>query len=156
MAVIEEAGVQDAAEILALQKLAYQDEASIYNDYTIPPLTQTLDDLETQFQRDIVLKAVLDNKIVGSVRGYFQDGTCYIGRLIVHPEHQNQGIGTQLIHAIESRFAQAQRYELFTGHQSTRNLHLYQKLGYQVFRSEKLSESFILLYLEKRGSAPTS
>lgn len=33
---------KDAEEILKLQKLAYISEAKIYNDYSIPPLTQTL------------------------------------------------------------------------------------------------------------------
>jgi hypothetical protein len=31
----------DYEEILDLQKLAYQSEAIIFNDFTIPPLTQT-------------------------------------------------------------------------------------------------------------------
>jgi hypothetical protein len=39
---ITQAAAADAAEILALQKLAYQSEAAIYQDYSIPPLTQTL------------------------------------------------------------------------------------------------------------------
>jgi hypothetical protein len=30
---------------LALQKLAYRSEAEIYDDYTIPPLTQTLGEM---------------------------------------------------------------------------------------------------------------
>ena len=50
--IIEQASAEDAAEILALQKLAYRSEAELYDDYTIPPLTQTLeemhDDIETQ------------------------------------------------------------------------------------------------------------
>jgi len=37
---IEQANVVDAQEILALQKLAYQSEATIYNDYTLPPLME--------------------------------------------------------------------------------------------------------------------
>jgi hypothetical protein len=41
--IIEEATVSDAEEILALQKLAYQSEAEIYNDFGIPPLVQTLE-----------------------------------------------------------------------------------------------------------------
>ena len=33
----------DAAEILELQRIAYQSEAEIYNDYSIQPLTQSLE-----------------------------------------------------------------------------------------------------------------
>ena len=39
---IEPAMIEDAAEILALQKLAYRSEAEIYNDFSIQPLLQTL------------------------------------------------------------------------------------------------------------------
>jgi hypothetical protein len=35
----------DAEEILDLQRLAYESEARFYEDWTIPPLTQTLEQL---------------------------------------------------------------------------------------------------------------
>jgi hypothetical protein len=47
----------DQAEILALQKLAYQENAARYNDPSIPPLTQTLDELMEELKRYIILKA---------------------------------------------------------------------------------------------------
>jgi hypothetical protein len=46
---IEKATVFDAEEILTLQKLAYQSEAEIYNDFNIPPLVQTLESIEKDF-----------------------------------------------------------------------------------------------------------
>ena len=147
---IKQAGVEDAGEILRLQKLAYQSEAQIYNDYTIPPLVQTAEEIEADFHSHVFLKAIADGgKITGSVRACLDDGTCKIGRLIVHPDIQNRGIGTRLLKEIERRFENAERFELFTGHKSERNLHLYRKLGYRIFRSEKISESLTLVYLEK-------
>ena len=83
------------------------------------------------------------------MRAYEKEGTGYIGRLIVHPDFQNQGIGTKLIHKIEAIFQDAKRYELFTGHKSKRNLYLYQKLGYKKFKTEKINENLKLVYLEK-------
>lgn len=149
MIMIEDAGVHDAADILALQKLAYQSEAALYDDYSIPPLTQTLEELTAELQRGVVLKAMLDGRIVGSVRATVQDGTCCIGRLIVHPDVQGHGLGTRLMNAIEARFGHADRYELFTGQRSARNLHLYRKLGYRVAREERLSDRVMIVYLEK-------
>ncbi len=146
---IEPAVLDDAPVILDLQRLAYQSEAALYNDYTIPPLTQLLEDMKDDFCRQIILKAMLDGRIVGSVRGYIADGTCHIGRLIVHPAFQNKGIGTRLMHAIEQCFTQGRRYELFTGDSSERNLYLYQKLGYQLIRREKATEKVTHVFLEK-------
>jgi ribosomal protein S18 acetylase RimI-like enzyme len=147
--IITLAQLDDAPVILDLQRLAYQSEAALNDDFTIPPLTQTLPEIETDFQQQVYLKAVRAGTIVGAVRGYEQNGTCYVGRLIVHPDCQNRGIGTQLLKVIEAHFNTAQRYELFTSENSARNLFLYQKLGYRPFRTAKLSEKVILVYLEK-------
>ncbi len=146
---IEIANVKDAQAILDLQKLAYQSEAAITGDYTIPPLVQSLEEMEQDFQKQVVLKATIDGKIIGSVRGYVQRGACAIGRLIVHPDCQNQGIGTQLMGAIEAHFAEVNRYELFTGQKSERNIYLYEKLGYRIFRSEQLTDRVTIVYMEK-------
>jgi ribosomal protein S18 acetylase RimI-like enzyme len=148
---IEPANVADAQEILDLQKLAYQSEAAIYNDYSIPPLAQSLDQMLVDFRQQVVLKATLNGSIVGSVRAYLRDGTCHIGRLIVHPELQNRGIGTSLMNRIEQHFSKARRYELFTGERSARNLYLYQKLGYRIFRSARLTDKATAVFLEKAG-----
>jgi hypothetical protein len=42
---------ENAIEILQLQKIAYQSEAAIYNDYTIAPLIQSLEDMITDLQK---------------------------------------------------------------------------------------------------------
>jgi len=146
---IERAIIEDAHAILTLQKLAYQSEAQIYNDYTLPPLTQTLDQIQRDFDNQLFLKAILGERIIGSVRAFLKDGTCYIGRLIVHPDFQNQGIGTQLMKRIEEVFNEAQRFEIFTGHRSERNLYLYGKLGYRPFKTHQANENLTIVYLEK-------
>jgi ribosomal protein S18 acetylase RimI-like enzyme len=143
------ADLDDAQEILDLQKLAYQSEAALYDDYSIPPLTQTLEQIQADFGQQVVFKALVDGSIVGSVRGYLLDGTCHIGRLIVHPDLQNRGIGQRLLSRIEEHFGQAHRYELFTGDRSKRNLYVYTKFGYRVFRTERLSEKTTIVFLEK-------
>jgi ribosomal protein S18 acetylase RimI-like enzyme len=103
----------------------------------------------SDLQQKEVLKVMMDGRIIGSVRGEIRGDTGYIGRLIVHPEFQNQGIGTLLIKAIEERLSQAKRYELFTGHKSERNIHLYEKLGYRSFRIEPINDRLVQVYMEK-------
>jgi ribosomal protein S18 acetylase RimI-like enzyme len=146
---IEIATLEDASEILSLQKLAYQSEAEIYDDFSIPPLTQTLEGIAEDFGEQVYLKAVVNGVIIGSVRGFLQEDTCYIGRLIVHPVYQNRGIGTRLLKAIETHFITAHRFVLFTGERSERNLYLYQKLGYRITQTRQLSNRVALVYLEK-------
>jgi ABC-type ATPase with predicted acetyltransferase domain len=42
--------------------------------------------------------------------------TGYIGRLIVHPDFQNQGIGNRSLNKIEEKFPEIKRWESITGH----------------------------------------
>lgn len=149
MIMFETATAEDATEILALQHLAYLSEAAIYDDYQIPPLTQTLEDTLADFRDRVVLKASIGRKIIGSVRGHESQGTCYVGKLIVNPDHQNQGLGARLMAEIETAFGYVGRFELFTGHLSEKTLHLYQNLGYRPFRRETITPTLTLVYLEK-------
>lgn len=141
----------DLEEILKLQKLAYQENSIRYNDFSIPPLTQTLEDFTSEAESSIILKVVEDRMIVGSVRAFEKDGSCYIGRLIVHPGYQNRGIGKKLMKAIEKCFAGV-RFELFTGHLDQKNLAFYEKLCYKRFREEKISDGLKFIYFEKVGA----
>jgi len=147
--IILEAKSNDLKEILTLQKIAYKSEAEIHDDYTIPPLHQTMDEIRDEFHNQLFLKVIKDNKIIGSVRAYEKNGTCFIGKLIVEPEYQNVGIGTRLMAEVENRFEHVRRFELFTGYKSKKNLYLYTKIGYKEFRKEKISEKLTLIFLEK-------
>src|SRR5208337_3759654 len=94
----------DAPEILALQKIAYQSELELYGDDSLPALQQTLEDLVSDFERRpqreanllgarglmaedphdrvVFLKAVVNGKIIGSIRGYAVDDTAYLNRMM--------------------------------------------------------------------------
>jgi ribosomal protein S18 acetylase RimI-like enzyme len=147
---IVKASVKDAEEILKLQKLAYISEAEIINDFTIPPLVMTLEETLVDYKTNTVLKAVSGGKIVGSVRGERkEDGSVYIGKLMVNPDIQNQGLGARLMNAIEAGFPGVKKFWLFTGQQSQRNLYLYHKLGYQDTGTERVNDKLTIVMLEK-------
>ena len=139
----------DAAKILALQRRAYQSEAALYPTIALPPLTEMLSELTIEFNRSIFLKAVENALIVGSIRAYELEGVCRIGRLIVEPARQGNGIGTALLTAIESEFSNAAYWELFTGSLSARNLRLYERAGYAECRREQAAPELTLVYLRK-------
>lgn len=144
----------DAEAILALQKVAYEREAVRYNDWTIPPLVETLDSVRDQIARHVVLKALVDGRLAGSVRGVVTDGVCEVCRLSVDPSLQRRGIGSALLRAIELRFPAIEAFELFTGNRSVENLRLYDRHGYRHARTKVLSPAVSLVFLRKPG--PTS
>ena len=147
--VIERADVGNAAAILALQRLAYQREAWRYHDPHLPPLVETLAELKTTFETHVILKAVVDGAIVGSVRACCDDYICSIGRLMVHPRLQRQGIGTALMEHIEAHFPHVQRFQLFTGAQSAANIRLYRRLGYAIVGTERVNERVSIAIMTK-------
>lgn len=150
--IITEANIMDAQEILLLQKKSYIIEAEIYNDFLIPPLVQTLDEIKKEFEGCVFLKAADNGRIIGSVRASSDDSkTCYIGKLIVHPDFQNQGIGTDLMNEIEEFFGDCDRFELFTGHKSQKNIKLYEKLGYSRYKMEKVTDGLYFIYFRKNN-----
>lgn len=69
--------LEDALEILALQKLAYQSEAQIYDDWSIPPLLQTVEEIRDEFSTSVFLKAFSEHSIIGSVRYHVIENTCH-------------------------------------------------------------------------------
>jgi GNAT superfamily N-acetyltransferase len=150
---IARAAIDDAADILHVQKAAYRIEARRYHTDDIAPLRQTLAELQKQFDDHVILKAVSADGIIGTVRAFEKEGTCYVGRLAVLPERHHQGIGAALMRAIE-KFFRPQRFELFTGSQSDGNIRLYQQLGYSVCKRSSYGHGTIeIVYMEKMGTA---
>ena len=166
----------DAPQILALQRAAYQSEARIYGEDSLPALQQTLEELEKEFERGpnreasrpgsgetqaaagktpddvIFLKAVMNGRIVGSVRGYALEETACLSQVIVHPYFQGRGIGRRLTEEIEAVFPDVKRFEIFTGSKSERNLRLFRKLGYKDFKTEPFTPAITWVYLRKERS----
>ena len=149
---ILKASLVDAEQILALQKQAYYSEAELNNDFSIPPLTQTLEQLRAEFDVKEILKVVINGELVGSGQVKLDNGTAFIGRIIVRPDWWGNGIGSRILQALESVFSHAERFELFTGAKSAKNISLYKKRGYVQFKEAQLGHTTII-FLEKLATA---
>jgi len=146
---IYKANDEDLQEILQLQYLSYQSEAELFGSREIPPLKQTLDEVIEEYQVGIILKMLDDaGNIIGSVRAKEDNGTAYIGKLMVHPQYRHNGYGTRLLKEVEQYFPN-KRYELFTSTRSKENILMYQKMGYKIFKHEAINEELQFVYLEK-------
>jgi GNAT superfamily N-acetyltransferase len=144
---IEQAVAADAGEVLTLQRAAYVSEAQLYGDPFVPPLVESLEQVRKAIESAVVLKAVEGARIVGSVRGQLSGTTCRVGRLVVAPDRQGQGLGTALLAALHERVPQASAFDLFTGHLSGGNLRLYRRLGYRETHRERMDDHLTLVHL---------
>ncbi len=146
---IEPAEADDLPAILALQRRAYQSEAELVGNPRIPPLLETLNELQRALRDGVFLKAVdWTGAIIGSVRGIVKDGTLHVGKLMVEPSWQGRGIGSRLLAAIEEHCPQP-RYELFTSNKSVRNIALYERAGYVRCGERDVGAGLRFVYLEK-------
>jgi GNAT superfamily N-acetyltransferase len=101
-------------------------------------------------------KIVVDGQIVGGIIAFPQErATCNLGRIFVHPDYQNQGIGTQAMTFIEGQFPDAHKWTLDTPAWATRNHHFYEKVGYVKVGEEGPADDRGFLY-EKVISRPAS
>lgn len=72
---------------------------------------------------------------------------------MVHPDYQNRGIGKQLMLELEKCFPACDRFELYTGGKSEKNISLYTSLGYSLFKMEMIRENIDFAFLEKIKSS---
>ncbi|WP_141576966.1 GNAT family N-acetyltransferase [Actinomadura sp. WMMA1423] len=149
--VIERAAPADAGELMTVQRAAYVSEAQLYGDPFISPLVESAEQLRKVLAGDaVVLKAVLDGRLVGAVRARFNERTCLVGRLVVVPDLQGRGIGRSLMTALEAEVAgRADACVLFTGHLSEANVRLYRRLGYAETRRERVAAHLTLVHMRK-------
>lgn len=142
---------EDLKEILELQYLAYQSEAALFGNKDIPPLKQTLEEVEEEYDSGIILKMPDEGgKIIGSIRAVEKDGSVYVGKLMVHPDHRRKGYGKSLLTEIEKYFPN-KRYELFTSTRSKDNIRLYESIGYKIFDQKAVDDELIFVYMEKKN-----
>ncbi|BCJ35058.1 hypothetical protein Athai_25610 [Actinocatenispora thailandica] len=127
---IEPATAADAGEVLTVQRAAFVTEALAYGA-AIPPVRETVADLDSAIAAGRVLVARDGGRVVGAVRVTVLGAEAEVGRLAVAPDRQGEGLGGRLLAAAEEHAGPVERYVLFAGHRSERNLALYRRRGYR-------------------------
>jgi ribosomal protein S18 acetylase RimI-like enzyme len=143
------AQMADFEDILDIQKKAFYSEAEFYHNFNIQPLTQTLSEMEEECRGKVVLKAMINGKIVGSIRANVHETGCWVNKLVVLPEFQRQGIGEKLLREIETYFPDAEKFTLGTGAYSESNIRLYEKVGYKIIGHETFHDGIEAVLMEK-------
>ncbi|MDN4595064.1 GNAT family N-acetyltransferase [Polycladomyces subterraneus] len=121
------------------------------------PEAETLQVLTQQLarDRDLVLVAEVDNRVVGAIVGV-QDGTSgFFYCLAVHPSYQRRGIGRSLIRALEERLRKkgVKRLWITVDPGTEKLLPFYQHLGYSNTCSSLLEKDLFEECIEWRKQA---
>ena len=146
----------DAGELLTLQRAAYITEAQAHDDLDLPPLTQSLLELAGELSTPDVIAIGLRNdsrRLVAAVRLHLISSdplVAELGRLIVAPDRQGQGLGSQLLRLAESSLpASVTELTLFTGERSVGNLRLYNRFGYRETHRTPTPGGYAVVHLSK-------
>jgi tRNA (guanine37-N1)-methyltransferase len=122
----------DAAEVMVLQRCCWVPEAITNQTTDIPPLHESLEVVRGWMPNAWVIRDA--GRLIGAVRGVRDGDTWQIGRLMVAPDRQGEGLGALLLRHVEAQApTEANWMVLFTGAYSERNLAHYRRAGYVDF-----------------------
>ena len=147
---IELATIQDVPELQELQHKAFGPQCIELGWEDAPPMTESLEHAYEEFSQCTTLKVLddEDGRIIGSIRGNVTDGSLYMGRLMVLPEYQQQGIGKQLFREIQ-RLLPHNRAWLCTCKQVQAPYEFYLREGFKPFKCEVVGPGLTWVYMEK-------
>ncbi len=150
-------GVDDAGELLTLQRAAYVTEAQLHQDVSLPALTQSMPEILDELADPAVRAWGIRSgaRLVAAMRIRVEGPVAELGRLVVVPDMQGQGLGTRLIDAVDSLLPDmVNRVELFTGEKSVANIRLYQRKGFTEMRRRNVGAYDLAFLARPRESLP--
>ena len=146
---IEIATIDDVPELMELHDKAFFAIAAEVDWLDAPGLKESLEQAREDFSRYTTIKILSDEgKIVGSVRGRVEDGSLYIGRLMVQPECQGRGYGKILFREIQKMIPH-NRVWLFTCGEVQRVVSFYEREGFCTFNTERFENGHTWISMEK-------
>jgi ribosomal protein S18 acetylase RimI-like enzyme len=135
---------------LELQYKAFRPVAESLNWPDAPNLTETVEHARGEFPKYTTLKMLSDHgKIIGSVRGRIENGSLYIGRLMVLPEYQKNGYGRILLREIQSLLPHSRAW-LDTSGDVPETVSFYEREGFRTFNTERFENGHTWISMEKK------
>jgi GNAT superfamily N-acetyltransferase len=118
-----------ASAVLELQRRAYRMEAELIGSDEIPPLHETLENL--QASRETFLGAYLEWTLAGAICWRVRAGVLDVHRLVVDPDHLRAGVGTALVRGALATEPEAKRAIVQTGASNEPAKQLYRREGFE-------------------------
>ena len=117
-----------AVELLELQRRAYRVEADLIGSDEIPPLSETL--AELQSCGETFLGARVDSALLGAISWRCDGETIDLHRLVVHPDYFRTGLGSALVRGALAAESRARRAVVQTGASNNPAIALYRREGF--------------------------
>lgn len=142
--------IQQARQLLEVQRAAYFVEAELIGSFAIPALHEDLQAL--QQSDETFYGSWVNERLVGAISYKKASGLLDIHRLVVHPAYFRQGIGKALVQFVEQVEDGLEKVIVSTGTKNLPAKQLYTQLGFvEVGEKEVIPGLFITLF-EKKGA----
>jgi|NGEPerStandDraft_9_1074522.scaffolds.fasta_scaffold22928_2 ribosomal protein S18 acetylase RimI-like enzyme len=153
--IIRRTNVDEAEDILNVQKEAFQADLEKYEDFETSPATEPIKKLLYKINKNIHYTILINDRIIGGAEVRLDSPTeCYINRIFVLPQYQDKGLGTRIMNFIENEYPNVMKWTLSTPHKNHRNQHFYEKFGYKKVGEHKVTEELNLIdYMKKMERA---
>ena len=143
-------GAKGIAEaVVELQRVSYRIEADLLGARTLPALKESPRRLRKTTER--FLGAYEGEWLVGAVSWKRSGGLVDIHRLVVHPERFRRGIAGALLHALEQRHPDAERWIVATGEANEPARRLYERHGFKPVAKQLVDRTITIVTYERRA-----
>lgn len=139
-----------AEEIHRLQLASYKVEAEIIGSDQIPPLRETIEDIQTS--KETYIGCFLENQIAGALSYEIMGNTLIICKLMVHPIHFRKGIASQLLSYLIQKEEYIPVIKVSTGAKNVPAKKVYTNFGFQEKETIEIEKGlFITFFTKKNG-----
>ena len=136
-----------ARQVHALQKASYTIESHLINYSDLPPLLETIEDLQDSAEHFLAFTE--RGQILGAISYTRDENILEICRLVVSPHHFRRGIAGRLLKSLEAKEAGVKRIIVSTAEKNYPAIFLYQKHGYHISQRRVLADGLALVQLSK-------
>ena len=139
---------QVAEDVLSVQIPSYETEAKLINSYNIPPLKDTIKNLQQSGETfyGYYIKDILGGVISFKIENNILD----IHRLFVYPDHFRKGIANYLLDYVQINEKDFHMITVSTGSENVPAINFYEKSGFIKIKEIVVESGLPITLLEKR------
>ena len=148
MRIVLETDTPVAQRVLEIQRAAYAVEAALVGFDAIPPLHETLSELQEQ---PLIFLGVSCDNVLAGVLGYRREGDSVdIDRLAVDPSFFRRGLATKLLRELFVRERDVTGFTVSTGFGNQPAIELYERFGFRQAGFGEPEPGVRIVLLERR------
>ena len=151
---LRKAEMNDCTQIHKMQIESFGALLDKYGDVSTNPAAESIDRIKQRMAQEFTdyYFICLNDDTIGAIRVVrITNNVCRISPMFILPQYQGMGYAQQAILKTESRYPQAERWELDTIKQESKLCYLYEKMGYTATgKEEMIQDNMTIVFYSKQ------